>query len=116
RRQPSGARGPVNEVAARLSLSGTASESDGSRAQLFSRLLERLSAPNPVSLVVLEGIHWADEATLDFVRFLGRRIQRTRCLVIATHRDDELEPTHLLRGVLGEVTGQHTARLRVPAL
>jgi DNA-binding CsgD family transcriptional regulator/tetratricopeptide (TPR) repeat protein len=114
--QTSRVLGPVNEVAAGLSLSGTASESDGSRAQLFSRLLERLSAPNPVSLVVLEDIHWADEATLDFVRFLGRRIQRTRCLVIATHRDDELEPTHLLRGVLGEVTGRHTARLRVPPL
>ena len=38
------------------------------------------------------------------MRFLGRRIQRTRCLLIATYRDDELTPTHLLRSVLGELT------------
>jgi DNA-binding CsgD family transcriptional regulator/tetratricopeptide (TPR) repeat protein len=114
--QTSRVLGPVNEVAAGLSVLGTVRESDVSREQLFSRLLERLSPPNPVSVVVLEDLHWADEATLDFVRFLGRRIQRTRCLLIATHRDDELEPTHPLRRVLGELTGQHTARLRVPAL
>jgi len=66
--------------------------------------------------VVLEDLHWADEATLDFVRFLGRRIQRTRCLLIATYRDDELAPTHLLRSVLGELTGQHASRIHLSAL
>ena len=115
--QTSRVLGPVNEVIAGLSLlPDTARESGVSRDQLFSRLFERLSPPNPLSIVVLEDLHWADEATLDFVRFLGRRIQRTRCLMIGTHRDDELSPTHLLRSVLGEVTGQHTARLRVPPL
>src|SRR4029077_18531715 len=86
------------------------------REQLFSRLLERLSPPNPVSIVVLEDVHWADEATLDFVRFLGRRIQRTRCLLIASYRDDELATTHPLRTVLGELTGHHTARIALPPL
>src|ERR1700748_2645033 len=115
--QTSRVLGPVNELAATLSLRPGASEDPGlSRQQLFSRLLERLSAPNPLSLVVLEDLHWADEATLDFVRFLGRRIQRTRCLLIATHRDDELAPTHLLRGVLGELTGKHAVRIHVPIL
>ncbi len=109
--------GPVNEVFAGISAApGAARESSLSREQLFSRLLERLSAPHPVSIMVLEDLHWADEATLDFVRFLGRRIQRTRCLLIATYRDDELAPTHPLRTVLGELTGQHAARIRVPAL
>jgi ATP/maltotriose-dependent transcriptional regulator MalT len=114
--QTSRVLGPVNEVVAGLSLlPGTPREPGLSREQLFSRLFERFSPPNPLSLVVLEDLHWADEATLDFVRFLGRRIQRTRCLLIATYRDDELAPTHLLRGVLGELTGQHTARIHVPA-
>jgi DNA-binding CsgD family transcriptional regulator/tetratricopeptide (TPR) repeat protein len=109
--------GPVNEVVAGLSaLPGTVRESGVSREQLFSCLFERLSPPHPLSIVVLEDLHWADEATLDFVRFLGRRIQRTRCLLIGTYRDDELAPTHLLRAVLGELTGQHTARIHVPAL
>src|SRR5260370_27770124 len=83
---------------------------------LFPWLLERLSPQNPFSIVILEDLHWADEATLDFVRFIGRRIQRTRCLLIATYRDDELASTHPLRGVLGDLTGQHTARIRLSPL
>jgi DNA-binding CsgD family transcriptional regulator/tetratricopeptide (TPR) repeat protein len=114
--QTSRVLGPVNEVAAALSVPGMPHHPDGSREPLFSRLLERLSPPNPPAVMVLEDLHWADEATLDFVRFLGRRIQRTRCLLIATHRDDELEPTHPLRGVLGELTGRHSARLRAAPL
>jgi ATP/maltotriose-dependent transcriptional regulator MalT len=115
--QTSRVLGPVNEVIAGLSLlPDTARESGVSRDQLFSRLFERLSPPNPLSIVVLEDLHWADEATLDFVRFLGRRIQRTRCLLIATYRDDELAPTHLLRGVLGELTGQHSSRIHLAGL
>jgi DNA-binding CsgD family transcriptional regulator/tetratricopeptide (TPR) repeat protein len=61
--------------------------------------------------VVLEDLHWADEATLDFVRFLGRRIQRTRCLLIVTYRDDGQASAHLLRSVIGDLTGQHAARI-----
>ena len=115
--QTSRVLGPVNELAATLLLRPGASEDPGlSRQQLFSRLLERLSAPNPLSLVVLEDLHWADEATLDFVRFLGRRIQRTRCLLTVTYRDDEQAPPHLLRAVIGDLTGQHATRLPLPPL
>ena len=115
--QTSRVLGPVNEVLAGLSLSPDASrEPDLSREHLFSRLFERLSAPNPFSIVVLEDLHWADEATLDFVRFLGRRVQGARCLLIATYRDDELAPTYLLRGVLRELTGKHAGRIHVPLL
>ena len=115
--QTSRVLGPVHELIAGLALlPDTARESNLAREQLFSRLFERLSLPNPLSVVVLEDLHWADEATLDFVRFLGRRIQRTRCLLIATYRDDELAPTHQLRGILGELTGEHTSRMRVPPL
>jgi DNA-binding CsgD family transcriptional regulator/tetratricopeptide (TPR) repeat protein len=115
--QTSRVLGPVHELAAGLSvIRGTAGESPLSREQLFSRLFEKLSPPNPPAVVVLEDLHWADEATLDFVRFLGRRIQRTRCLLIATYRDDELSPKHLLRAVLGEIIGRHTTRIRIPPL
>ncbi len=115
--QTSRVLGPINEVVAGISWSPAAPpEFTLSRDQLFARLFERFSPPNPLHLVVLEDLHWADEATLDFVRFLGRRIQRTRCLLVATHRDDELAPTHPLRGALGELTGQHTSRIAVPAL
>ena len=111
--QTSRVLGPVKELAVEA---GSALDSELPRAKLFSRLFEQFSPPNPLCVVVLEDLHWADEATLDFVRFVGRRIQRTRCLVVATFRDDEVGPLHPLRGVLGELTGQHVARIAVPAL
>jgi DNA-binding CsgD family transcriptional regulator/tetratricopeptide (TPR) repeat protein len=59
------------------------------------------------SVVVLEDLHWADEATLDVVQLLGRRVERMPALVIATYRDDELERDHPLRLVLGDLTTAH---------
>jgi DNA-binding CsgD family transcriptional regulator/tetratricopeptide (TPR) repeat protein len=65
------------------------------------------------TLVVLEDLHWADEATLDLVRLLSRRVGSTRALVLATYRDDELGPAHPLRVALG---GLAAAVVHVPTL
>jgi DNA-binding CsgD family transcriptional regulator len=54
-------------------------------------------------VVVLEDVHWADEATLDVLRVLGRRIAAMPVLVVATYRNDELDRAHPLRAVLGEL-------------
>jgi DNA-binding CsgD family transcriptional regulator/tetratricopeptide (TPR) repeat protein len=110
--QTSRVLGPVSEVAAGLSSLPDAQRAQSvSREMLFPWLMERLSPPNPPAIVILEDLHWADEATLDFVRFIGRRIQRTRCLLIATYRDDEVAPAHPLRGALGELIGAHAVRI-----
>ncbi|MGZ4194876.1 MAG: ATP-binding protein [Solirubrobacteraceae bacterium] len=55
------------------------------------------------TVLVLEDLQWADEATLDVLRLLGRRLDRFCALVVATYRDDELEDAHPLRIVLGEL-------------
>jgi len=66
---------------------------------------------------VFEDVHWADEATLDLLRYLGRRLERQRGAVIATYRDDELGPTHPLRSVVGDLaTSPVTRRLPVEPL
>jgi DNA-binding CsgD family transcriptional regulator len=115
--QTSRVLGPVSEVVTGLALLPNAPRQQTvAREMLFPWLLERLSPPNAPCIVILEDLHWADEATLDFLQFIGRRIQRTRCLLIATYRDDELPPTHLLRGVLGGLTGQHVGRIRLSPL
>jgi hypothetical protein len=46
------------------------------------------------SIAVIEDVHWADEATLDLLKFLGRRISRTNCLLVVTYRDDEVGAEH----------------------
>jgi DNA-binding CsgD family transcriptional regulator/tetratricopeptide (TPR) repeat protein len=112
--QTSRVLGPVNEIVADLFPAENAKANPiASREDLFPWLLERLSPPNPHCVVILEDLHWADEATLDFLRFIGRRIQRSRCLLIATYRDDELAQDHPLRGVLGDLTGRHATRLQL---
>ena len=66
---------------------------------------------------MLEDIHWADEATLDVLRLLARRIDAVPALVVVTYRDDELERTHPLRVVLGELGAiPGVERLRVEPL
>jgi DNA-binding CsgD family transcriptional regulator len=70
--------------------------------EVVSALAEEVSKPG-LRILVLEDLHWADEATLDVLRLLGRRIERFPALVVATYRDDELDDAHPLRVVLGEL-------------
>jgi len=73
--------------------------------------LERTKA-----LVVFEDVHWADEATLDLLKYLGRRIHRTRAMLAATYRDEELGTRHPLRLVIGELPRASTHRLSLAPL
>jgi predicted ATPase/DNA-binding CsgD family transcriptional regulator len=86
----------------------------GDPRQVAAGLLEELRQ----SLVlILEDVHWADQATLDVLRVLGRRIEATHGLVVATYRDDEIEGDHPLRIVLGELASTSAVqRLSVPRL
>jgi DNA-binding CsgD family transcriptional regulator len=52
---------------------------------------------------VIEDVHWSDEATLDILGLLGRRVQQLGALVVVTYRTDELPRTHPLRIVLGDL-------------
>jgi ATP/maltotriose-dependent transcriptional regulator MalT len=72
---------------------------------VLDALLAELDHPLHPTLLLMEDIHWADEATLDVVRYIGRRIERLPAVLAVTYRDDELDPDHPLRGVLGALTG-----------
>ncbi len=79
-------------------------------------LLRLLRSPSP-NIIVLEDIHWADEATLDVLRLVARRVESAPALFVATYRDDELDRFHPLRIVLGELaTLSATSRLQLPPL
>jgi DNA-binding CsgD family transcriptional regulator/tetratricopeptide (TPR) repeat protein len=67
-------------------------------------------------ILVLEDLHWADEATLDVIKFLGRRIQQTKTLLILTYRDDEISSHHPLRFLLGDFPTHLTTRIALPLL
>ena len=71
----------------------------------------------PPMLLVLEDLHWADEATLDVFTLLVRRADAIPALVVGTYRDDALENAHPLRRVLGELaTTAAVRRLKLAPL
>jgi hypothetical protein len=84
--------------------------------EIVGALLRSLS-PRTATIVALEDVHWADEATLDTLRLLTRKIGQVPLLVLATYRDDELDRVHPLRVVLGELaTRAQVERLTLPPL
>jgi DNA-binding CsgD family transcriptional regulator/tetratricopeptide (TPR) repeat protein len=63
-----------------------------------------------LDVVVIEDVHWADEATIDLLRFLGRRLAGVPALLIASYRDDGLAADHLLRVALGDLATVRSTR------
>lgn len=87
------------------------------RDRIFDAVLTALARPGPLAVMVVEDAHWADDATLDLLQFVGRRVRDLPALVMVTYRDDELAPNHPLREVLGLLAGQSsTRRIDLPAL
>ena len=82
----------------------------GARPYQIAAAVVRAAQSSPGTVVVVEDLHWADEATLDVLSLLGRRIEAIPALVIATYRDDELDRTHPLRRLLGELRDTTSVR------
>ena len=88
-----------------------------SRHRLFGGFLDLLDAGDRPVVAVVEDAHWADEATLDLLVFVGRRVGGTSAMVVVTYRDDELGPGHPLSMVIGDLaTARWVRRLELPAL
>jgi predicted ATPase len=87
----------------------------GGANEVFDVLHDELTSFD--TILVLEDLHWADEATLDVVRLLGRRMEPLGALAILTYRDDALDRAHPLRRVLGEIASRAGAeRIRLEPL
>jgi DNA-binding CsgD family transcriptional regulator/tetratricopeptide (TPR) repeat protein len=80
------------------------------REELFGALLRQVSEPGTLNVVVIEDVHWADEATIDMLRFLGRRVRGAAVLLIVTYRDDDRSAGDRLRVALGDLAGQRSTR------
>jgi hypothetical protein len=64
----------------------------GHRGALFTGFLAEIGPPAGFTVAVIEDVHWADEATIDLLSFLGRRLGDC-LLLLASYRDDEMPPT-----------------------
>jgi DNA-binding CsgD family transcriptional regulator len=74
----------------------------GDTAALYRRLLGVLRDGHR-RVWVIEDAHWADDATLDLLRFLARRIASLPLLLVVSYRDDELGAQHPLAVTLGDL-------------
>jgi len=86
------------------------------RPVLFTSFFQDLADRREPTVIVFEDIHWADEATLDLIKFLARRITRVRCLFLLTYRDNEVNASHPLWSVLGQLPADAVTRLQPEAL
>ncbi|MCZ6662940.1 MAG: LuxR C-terminal-related transcriptional regulator, partial [Actinobacteria bacterium] len=89
---------------------------DGDRPRLLETVLDLLSRSLRPSVMVIEDTHWADEATFDAIKYLGRRIARTNGLLLLTYRDGEVDYDHPLRGVIGDLPTQSVVRIQLGGL
>ena len=109
--------GPLVDIAPSLGADVTELLKGRRRHELFEATLAALSGHDQPSIVVFEDLQWADQATLDLLRFLGRRLSAAGTLLVGTYREDEVGPEHLFRVVLGDLAScAWVDRMVVPPL
>jgi DNA-binding CsgD family transcriptional regulator len=109
--------GPLHEIATRAG--GRLRElctTDTNRNELFAEFLALLESAAGPTGVVIEDLHWADEATLDWLAHLSRRLSATRTLLLVTVRDDEPDDS-LVAEAMGRLSSHaSTRRIILPRL
>jgi len=86
------------------------------RSELFLKVFYELSLHKQNILMVFEDIHWADEATLDFIKFFIRRLPQLHCLFILTFRDDNSYSSHSLKNTFGSLSPDLLTRIQLNPL
>ncbi|GAA1863592.1 AAA family ATPase [Pseudonocardia ailaonensis] len=107
--------GPLHDMARSWPRALRGPLATGDRHAVFTAFLDAIAAGGSVSVV--EDAHWADDATLDLLRFAARRIAPLEALLVVTYRPEDLGADHPLRRLLGDLaTTRSVHRLAVPAL
>ena len=97
--------GPFRDLVGSVGTELSHAVMDGSeRDRVLTALRTELTWPDHPTVLVIEDVHWADDATLDALRYLIRRIADLPAVLILTYRDDELNREHPLHGLLGQAS------------
>jgi ATP/maltotriose-dependent transcriptional regulator MalT len=107
---------PLVDIAELVGGDLRAALAESERNRVFDSFLALVRETHRPRLVVLEDLHWADDATLDLVRVVGRRLHNLPVLVIGTYRSDEVGDEHPLRLALGDIGAGTGVELGVPPL
>jgi DNA-binding CsgD family transcriptional regulator/tetratricopeptide (TPR) repeat protein len=86
------------------------------RNEIYDAFLETLDHPLYVTLVLVEDAHWADDASLDLLRYVIRRIARCRAVLVVTYREEAMDAEHPWRQLLGGLAGSPVHRMPLAPL
>jgi DNA-binding CsgD family transcriptional regulator len=107
--------GPFQDIAEAASAELTQLLDDAARPYEVAAALLRGLRTKHLTVLIVEDVHWADEATLDVLTLLAGRIASVPALVLASYRDDELGRADQLRALLGELV-RRPGRLKLEPL
>ncbi len=107
--------GPFRDIAGFPSLE-RALVSDAPAHGVHAALLEDLAAGPAPTVLVIEDVHWADQATLDAIAVVGRRVRSLPVLMVLTFRSGELGPSHPLPAALDALRGSVSHYLQLAPL
>jgi DNA-binding CsgD family transcriptional regulator len=89
---------------------------DPDRESVYRALAEELAPPGGTAVLVIEDAQWADDATIDALRYLAPRIDGLGAVVVLTFRDGEVGPEHPLRRLLGALATAPVTRIALHPL
>ncbi len=103
--------GPLIDMEARpgSDLAGIVSTSSDP-ADVAMQVRDRLASSTHRHVLVFEDMHWTDTATVDLLRFLGRRMEGIPAVIACTFRPGELGDQHPFRLLLGELGSRREVR------
>ncbi|QPB22065.1 AAA family ATPase [Rhizobium sp. 007] len=84
--------------------------------RLFPALLNVLQHASVAIVLIFEDVHWADNATLDLIKYLGRRISLLPVVLVLSLRSDEIGADHPLTHVLGDLPSASVTRIALEPL
>lgn len=95
---------------------GDAVASDAPVARVHDLLVHELGRGPGATVLVVEDLHWADEATLDAVSVVGRRVTRLNALLVVTHRPWEATGARAPAAVVGAFPPDATVHVALEPL
>lgn len=109
--------GALIDLLDRLPLSLAAAVRAGCHApEVLAGVLALLRDRSTPAVLVIDDVQWADGATLDLLRYVGRRIEGTRALLVLSMRDDALGSDHALFGVFAGLPPRSCIRMPLSPL
>jgi DNA-binding CsgD family transcriptional regulator/tetratricopeptide (TPR) repeat protein len=108
--------GPFREMARSGDHLAAELETDPDGDEILHRVGELLDRTLRPTVIVIDDVHWADEASLDIIRILVRRMPESHGLLILTAREAELAGDHPLRSVVDGPSVKPPLRLTLDPL